>query len=100
MSAVLTEARQRTEAGETEASILSRLFNSQADMAPEAARYLLSLRFAESDIDRMNDLSERVQTGEIRADELSELDAYLHVDALVGLLWSRARQCLKASAAD
>jgi hypothetical protein len=35
------------------------------EVSPEAAAYLLSIRFAESDVDRMRQLAERSENGEL-----------------------------------
>lgn len=46
----------------TEAAILARLIQSEDSPSRDVARYLLSIDFESSDIDRMNVLGERART--------------------------------------
>ena len=79
----------------SEAAILARLIESQDQrLAPEVARYLLSFAFQPRDIERMNQLAERAQTGKLNADERAELGSYLHVSNLLAVMQSKARQFL------
>ena len=50
--------------------------NSQEPLSFGAAEYLLSFRFGESDVIRMNELSELAQQGKLTAEEQVELDSY------------------------
>lgn len=80
----------------TEATILARLIQAQAeDLPPGAAEYLLSIRFGARDTARMNELSDLAQRGELGAAEQAELDSYIHVGNLLATMQSRARQALQ-----
>jgi hypothetical protein len=80
----------------SEAAILGRLIEKHDhDLSPDAARYLLSIRFEEPDIARMNELSELARQGALNAQEQTELDSYIHVSNLLGIMQSRARRALR-----
>jgi hypothetical protein len=80
----------------TEAGILARLLATrQEDLSRDAANYLLSLRFDDSDISRMNDLSESARAGTLAAVEAAELDSYIHVSNLLAVMQSKARRSLR-----
>jgi hypothetical protein len=80
----------------TEAAILARLMQAKESMSRELAEYLLSIDFENSDIERMNFLSERAREGGLTAEETAELDSYLHVGSLLSILQSKARRLLKS----
>jgi hypothetical protein len=63
-----------------------------------AAEYLLSIRFGERDIARMNELSSLAQQGSLTSEEQVELDSYLHVGNLIAIMQSKARLTLQRSA--
>lgn len=80
----------------TEAAILARIIQADEDpLTPDVARYLLSMRLPASDEDRVNELSARAQSGSLTDAETRELDSYLHVGYLLGILQARARGLLK-----
>jgi hypothetical protein len=80
----------------TEAGILARLIQTrQDDLSRDAANYLLSLRFDDSDISRMNELSEQARLGALAPSEAAELDSYIHVSNLLAVMQSTARQSLR-----
>lgn len=80
----------------TEAAILARLLHAgQPALTPEVARYLLSLCLPAEDEERVNELSAQARAGSLTASEEQELDSYLHLGALLGILQSKARQRLK-----
>lgn len=82
----------------TEAAILARLIQiGQEELPQGAAEYLLSIRFDERDIARMNELSELARQGELTAAEQAELDSYIHVGNLIGVMQSKARRTLLRS---
>jgi hypothetical protein len=66
------------------------------DLSPDAANYLLSLRFDDSDISRMNELSELARLGTLSTADDSELDSYIHVSNLLAVMQSNARRSLRA----
>ena len=82
----------------TEAGILARLIRTrQGDLSREAANYLLSLRFDDSDVARMNELSELARLGTLAAADAAELDSYIHVSNLLAVIQSKARRALRTS---
>jgi hypothetical protein len=82
----------------TEAGILARLIQArQEKLSCDAANYLLSLRFDEKDISRMNELSELARLGTLAAADQAELDSFIHVSNLLAVMQSKARQSLRAS---
>ena len=80
----------------TEAAILARIIQAdERELSPEAARYLLSMKLPETDEDRVNELSEKARAGSLTQDETRELDSYLHIGFLLGVMQSKARGLLK-----
>ena len=76
-----------------ESVILSRVIQpDEGNMAPEMARYVLSLDFSPPDHERIATLSARAQEGALSAEEADELDGYLRVNDLLAILQSKARQ--------
>jgi len=75
-----------------EAAIWARLIESQnGELAPEAAKYLLTLHFGEKDQARVQDLAGRSQEGTLSEDEAREFDSYLHIGNLLAVMQSKAR---------
>jgi len=82
----------------TEAAILARLIQiGEEQLSRGAAEYLLSIRFGESDIARMNELSELARQGKLTSQEQAELDSYLHVGNLLAVIQSKGRRALQRS---
>ena len=82
----------------TEAAILARLIQIGEDqLSRGAAEYLLSIRFGERDIARMNELSELARQGKLTSQEQAELDSYLHVGNLLAVIQSKGRRALQRS---
>jgi hypothetical protein len=65
------------------------------DLSPEAAEYLLSIRFGDDDRDRMHQLAERSESGTLTDEERAEFDSYLRVGNLLAVMQSRARAVLR-----
>jgi hypothetical protein len=83
----------------TEAAILARLIQfGQGELPRETAEYLLSIRFDDRDVARMDHLSDRAQQGMLTSDEQTELDSYVHVGNLIATIQSKARLALQRSA--
>lgn len=81
----------------TEAGILVRLIEAQHEhLSRDAANYLLSLRFDDSDVSRMNELSELARAGALGATDEAELDSYIHVSNLLAAVQSKARRFLRS----
>jgi hypothetical protein len=64
-------------------------------ISPETARKLLEAHFDASHHERVSLLSEKAEQGTLTAAEQEDLDEYLHVGSLLGILQSRARQVLR-----
>jgi hypothetical protein len=78
----------------TETAILARMLESERELTPEAALYLLSIRLPCDDQDRVDELSEKARAGSLTEAETQELDGYLHIGSLVAVLQSNARRLL------
>jgi hypothetical protein len=80
----------------SEASILARVIEEDpAEITPDVARYLLAMRLPSTDRERVDELSAKARAGSLTPEEITELDGYLHVGTLPGVLQSRARRSLK-----
>jgi hypothetical protein len=80
----------------TEAAILARVIEAdETGITPDVARYLLSMQLPNADRDRVDQLSARARAGSITDAEEAELDSYLHIGSLLGVMQSRARRLLK-----
>ena len=60
-------------------------------IAPDAARYFLSMSFGEADHARMQDLMDKSNEGTLTVDEATELDGYVNVANVLAVMHSRAR---------
>jgi hypothetical protein len=79
-------------------AILARVLDpEEGPLAPEAAQYVLSLRFRQRDRERMALLAEKAQQGNLTTGEQSELENYCNVGDLLALIQSKARQALQAT---
>ena len=80
----------------SEAAILARVMEADAtEITPDVARYLLSMQLPDADRDRVDELSARARSGSLTDAEEAELDSYLHVGSLLGVMQARARRLLK-----
>lgn len=79
----------------TETAILARMFESEQELTPEAARYLLSIKLRSDDQDRVDGLSAKARAGSLTEAETRELEGYLHIGGLIAVLQSNARRLLK-----
>jgi hypothetical protein len=81
----------------SEALISARLIEARREDLPrDGANYLLSMQFDDSDLSRMNKLSESARAGTLPAPEAAELDSYIHVSNLLAVMQSKARRSLQA----
>jgi len=81
----------------TEAAILARIIQSEErELTPEVARYLLSMKLPSSDEERVNELSAKARSGSLTDSETQELDSYLHIGILLGVMQSKARRLPKS----
>lgn len=79
----------------TEAAILARIIQSEdKELTSAVARYLLSMRLPLTDEARVNELSAKARSGLLSDNEKQELESYLHIGVLLGVMQSKARQCL------
>jgi hypothetical protein len=79
-----------------QSGILQRVIAPErATLAPELARYVLTLNFPPADQARYAQLAERVQQGTLSAAEQVELDEYLNVNDFLSVVQSKARTSLK-----
>lgn len=84
----------------TEAAIWERVIHPSGKMSAVAARQILQLEFSDEERARMHDLAVKNQSGELTAEESSELDNYSRVGTMLSILQSRARQVLKPRRRD
>jgi hypothetical protein len=90
---------QRTAPTTPEAAIWGRLIRPEApDFSPETARSLLALDFGPADRARMNDLAVKARKGTLTEAEDQELDGYIRVGHVLGLLHAKARRALRNGA--
>ena len=78
-----------------EAAILARAID-QANwpLTPEGAKAIVSLKLADQDKLRMDELAGRARSGELTPDEEIEIDEYRQAGCLIELLKSQARAFL------
>ena len=80
----------------TEAAILARVIEAdENEITPDVARYLLSMQLPDADRKRVDELSAKARSGSLNDAEEAELDSYLHIGSLLGVMQSRARRLLK-----
>jgi hypothetical protein len=60
------------------------------------ARYVKTLDFRQEDHVRYEQLAAKAQTGDLSPDEADELDGFLHVDSLIGMLRLKAERSLRS----
>jgi hypothetical protein len=79
-----------------EAAIWARVMDSPSEVLTRAAaEYLLSFRFSSDDERRMLELAERSNSGALTAEELAELDSYLHVGNVLAVMQARAKALIR-----
>ncbi|MEK6323553.1 MAG: hypothetical protein AABN33_18085 [Acidobacteriota bacterium] len=80
----------------SEAALWGRLFDPTShELSTDLARYVLTLRFPQPDIDRMHELAEKARAGTLTLEEHIELDNYERVGHVLSLMKSKARKALK-----
>jgi len=98
---VETLAGDSTEVANDPAAIWTRLLNPFGEtLTPEAARSILALKFGPADVDRMNLLAAKARAGELTRMEERESESYHVVGALLGIMWSKAREALRKTGLD
>ena len=79
----------------SEAAIWDRIIQPMSrKLPPEAARFFIAMGFADSDIQKMHELTTRQQEGGLDGEELEELRRYRMVGLQVDLLRSISRRSL------
>lgn len=74
--------------------VLSRVLSHAAEMPAEAAKWILEVSLSPEERERINDLATRNQDGLLTPSELEELEEYVQLDDLIGILQSKARETL------
>jgi hypothetical protein len=81
-----------------EAAVLERMIRpTVANVPPDAARFILSLDFSDSDHVRIDELSAQARAGKLTEQERGELEGYIRLGDVLALLQSKARRSLKQS---
>ena len=65
------------------------------DLNPAAARVFLKMRFNQRDRRRIHALSMLAQRGRLTEAQAAELDMYLHLGSILGILHSKSRMALQ-----
>jgi hypothetical protein len=66
-------------------------------MPVDLARYVKSLDFRPADPDRYEQLAAKARNAELSTEEADELDGFLHVDSLIGILRLKAERSLRSA---
>jgi len=89
MSKVRISARASSYGGQ-----VFQLIQGEQHFHGPVAQYLLTMRLPAGDEDRVNELSAKARIGSLTEAETQELDSYLHIGFLLGVLQAKARQTL------
>lgn len=90
-----------TDAVATEAALWGRVLEpADPGRSPEAARFLLRLRFPDEDVARMHELAAKARDGDLTTSERAELDIYEQVGHALSLMKSIARRALRATSSS
>jgi len=82
----------------SEMAILRRIVDpEQPFLSAEAAQVLLRLDFNADDRTRMNQLAAKNRSGKLTPTEEQELNSYIHVGQMLGILQSKARRSLRVT---
>lgn len=88
-------------ATQTEAEIWNRTIQpEEGGLTAEAARALLELKLASTDVERVNELSAKAREGALSDAEERQLDSYLNVGRALELLKAKARMSLRRMVAS
>lgn len=86
----------KTVSGPSEMDILRRVVDvDQPFLSPEAAQAILRLDFSAADRERMNELAARSREGRVSPAEEQELNNFIRVGQILGILRSKARRSLQ-----
>jgi hypothetical protein len=70
------------------------LLPAKEELTEEQALYFVRLKFPSRDVRRMNALAAKAREGRLTREEDEELENYIRIGHLLGILQSRARQVL------
>jgi len=88
-------------ASTSEADILARVIAAEdSGLSAEAARSILDWKFPDADVERMNWLSQKANSGTLRTSEQEELNNYERVGHLIAIAQSQARLALNENSSD
>lgn len=77
-------------------TILNRLVTSSInELTLSTAKLLLTIKFDDADIDRMNELGELAREGKLTPEQSNEIESYVRVGHFISILQSKARVTLK-----
>jgi hypothetical protein len=79
----------------TEAAIWARVIHPNGKLEPSVARAILKLEFSTDDRERMHELAQRAQEGELTPEEQFEIDNFERVGNLLAIMKSQSRKLLK-----
>jgi hypothetical protein len=80
----------------SEAAIIARMIHPEkADLPSNAAQALLTIKFDQTDLDRMHQLAVKNQDDALTPAEKAELENYLRVSYFIDLMHAKARLSLK-----
>jgi hypothetical protein len=83
---------------ESEMAILRRVVDpGQPFLSVEAAEAILRLDFHADDLMRMNQLAEKNRAGQLTPTDEQELNGYIRVGQILGILQSKARRSLSVA---
>ena len=82
----------------TQAEILARAIDCHDNgLSPDAARFIISLKLAEGDEHRMNELAEKARQGQLTAAEENELEEFRRCGRLMEMLKLKSRKVLEST---
>ncbi|HEV8062325.1 MAG TPA: hypothetical protein VGP68_20770 [Gemmataceae bacterium] len=85
-----------TDTGTNEVTIFGRLIESGGKaLSPQAARYILAIKFQPEERTRMHELAIKAQEGTLSPAEEIEIDSYERVGTLLSIWKTKARKALK-----
>lgn len=79
----------------TEAAIWARVIHPNGKLEPAVARAILKLEFGAEDRERMHQLAQKAQEGELTPEEQFEIDNFERVGNMLAILKSQSRKLLK-----
>ena len=79
-----------------EADLLARVIKpDDAELSPQAAKFILTMTFTETDRREMDILANKARQGTLSSEEQAAIDSYERIGNLLSLLKSKARLSLQ-----